>query len=1282
MVLTAEPLHEAAACGDLDGVRALMAAAGDDPATRQQRRLDGATALHVAAAGGHAAIAAFLVGAGWRLGAVTDEGATPLHVAAACGHGPALAAMLTAAFAHVRAVVDRVTAGVASGTAAATATATAAATDAAKPDPLLGDDEELRRAVAAEDPDSRTWLRVALSAGHGDAAVAGALALPPSSESGAAAAVLAAPPVGVDAEWWLTDALGSGSASSVAVLSQLGGLLSDEQLLALASRPGPHGPTPQAAWVRLSLQNSSAAPALAALLPRLPRCVLQRLFDFDGCGLPPGLVSVQPHPAAQLVASVAATGAASAAWLAAELVILCLHTLSADSVDAALSSLLVLLPHLPAAELIAMRKPRCLACPPSASLLQLALLGHQLAPPEVQGPRDSGTDIRAARLLLRHVEQHWGQAEAAGGERVHSEAQPLPTACGAGVAEAAWAGAELAASRGHVTAASVPAPTELPCGMRPGAAAALRQHLDAPSPDEIGTLLSRLPYRPGSMAALVAEGYPVPVDLLVRQVQVMQRQLADHNFMLRNPWRSVGALDADNALLDGMAALPLAALVPAPAPGTVTDASVVPAVLGWRVCALSHQVLPVRAGLAQHVRRQVESAAGIAVYRSLCVNVASICPSDADFVAVWYAIEPIGATARRLMSEASATALLLELAPWDTGKTAWGNALAFYAAAHAYPGALAAALPAMTDAAVCMAAHTAIHGCPHAPCAQEGGVLMDLPNSAQTTATEAMRCTGDAQPVWGEVPHLVRPALLTLLRHPAAAAAAPAQLATCFHMRARHVLCSLGREFADLQRKALSIYLSPDICSAERVHSSRRNPPRIEAPTWRCLAAACLVEGAAYTRDYQGGDLDMALFVMDPVRRPPLLLPRYVEYEVNGHALAAAEPGAVGGSGRPVPTVTPTLPLLLGEWMAVKLAAGELKASFTTLMRARDYHCPASVRPRYGTTAGVPTAAARSAAANDDTCALGRHTAAVLHCCGPSAYSLARCGLAHRHPYLEPLALQLAAAADAVDERDAAFSASVGWPLFRPPHADSEVTRHSLDATVGRAALWRLLDNAGVDLGVVSGQPFRRRDYVHWPRLGWGGWSDWSSCSPSARLWHRALADCFEAGVGSLLLAASSVLMREIARCICRHAPAQLSDEQADERQWPPPPRPGLVGAAAADAFAAAAAAAAAYFDLATRDCAAPGPTPGLPRAERKAAVREARERAAALTPAEKAAARRARKEAGLPWMRRRLRLMRQRFPSKWRIDAYSRRHHLRPGCRLTHRPALLVGRARCSPGC
>jgi hypothetical protein len=133
MVHAAEPLHEAAACGDLNGVRALVAAAGDDPAMRHQRRLDGATALHVAAAGGHAAIAAFLIGAGWRLGAVTDEGTTPLHVAAACGHGPALAAMLTAALTRVRAVVEGVTAGVASETAAATATATAAATDAAKP---------------------------------------------------------------------------------------------------------------------------------------------------------------------------------------------------------------------------------------------------------------------------------------------------------------------------------------------------------------------------------------------------------------------------------------------------------------------------------------------------------------------------------------------------------------------------------------------------------------------------------------------------------------------------------------------------------------------------------------------------------------------------------------------------------------------------------------------------------------------------------------------------------------------------------------------------------------------------------------------------------------------------------------------------------------------------------------------------------------------------------------------------------------------------------------------
>jgi hypothetical protein len=726
------------------------------------------------------------------------------------------------------------------------------------------------------------------------------------------------------------------------------------------------------------------------------------------------------------------------------------------------------------------------------------------------------------------------------------------------------------------------------------------------------------------MAALVAEGYPVPVDLLVQLVHVMQCQLTVRDFVQRSPWRPAGAPDADEGLLNGMAALPLAALLPVPAPGTVTDASVVPLVRGWRVCALSHQALSLRAVPAQRAQLQVESAAGITMFRDLCANAASITPHDAEFIAVWHAIEPIAAAARRLMSEAGATALLLELAPWDTGKTAWGSALAFFAAAHAFPGALAAALPAMTDAAACLAAHTAIHGSPHLPCAQEGGVLMDLPKSAQANGSEVKRCTGDAQPVWGEVPHLVRPALVTLLRHPAAAAAAPAQLATCCHMRARHVLCSLGREHADLQRKALSSYFSPDLCSPARVFSGKRNPPRIEAPTWRCLAAACLVEGAAYTRDHQGGDLDMALFVMDPLRRPPLLLPVYVDYEVKVHA--AAQPGAGGSSGPLVRPVTSTLPLLLGEWMAVKLAAGELTAYPTPPLRAHDYHCPASMSP-HCSTAGAPTAADRSAA-NDGTGARGRHTAAVLHCCWPSTLSVARCGLVHRHPTFEPLALQLAAAADAVDERDEAFSASVGWPQFRPPHADLEVTRHSLDTTLGHAALWRLLDSAGVDLGVVSGQPFRYSDSISWPRLGWGGRSDWNSCSPSARLWHRALADCFEAGVGSLLLAASSVLMREIARCIGRHAPALLSEEQAEEPAWPPPPQPGLVGAAAADAFAAAAAAAAACFDLATRHHTAPGPPPGLPRAERKAAVREALERAAALSPAEKAAARRARKEA------------------------------------------------------
>jgi hypothetical protein len=265
-------------------------------------------------------------------------------------------------------------------------------------------------------------------------------------------------------------------------------------------------------------------------------------------------------------------------------------------------------------------------------------------------------------------------------------------------------------------------------------------------------------------------------------------------------------------------------------------------------------------------------------------------------------------------------------------------------------------------------------------------------------------------------------------------------------------------------------------------------------------------------------------------------------------------------------------------------------------------------------------AAAGTGASKGDTLP-GRHAAAVAHCCGPAAPPTGRCGLARRHPYLAPLAFELAAAADAVDERDEAFGASVSWPPFRPPHADSAAARYKLDETLCRAALWRELDGAGVDLGVLSGQPFRSRGVVCWPRLGRGGPSDRTGCGISARLWHAALADCFEAGQSSLQMAAGSVLMREIARCIHRHAPPRPLAEGDLEPAWPPPLQPSLLGRdmSAADAFAVAANAAVAHFDLATRRYGAPRPPPGLPRAERKAAVREAMERAAALTPAEKA---------------------------------------------------------------
>jgi hypothetical protein len=59
------------------------------------------------------------------------------------------------------------------------------------------------------------------------------------------------------------------------------------------------------------------------------------------------------------------------------------------------------------------------------------------------------------------------------------------------------------------------------------------------------------------MAALVAAGYPVSLDLLAQLAQELR--LGANRFPTAQPsrWRPVGASDADEALLDGMAAVSL-----------------------------------------------------------------------------------------------------------------------------------------------------------------------------------------------------------------------------------------------------------------------------------------------------------------------------------------------------------------------------------------------------------------------------------------------------------------------------------------------------------------------------------------------------------------------------------------------------------------------------------------------------------------------------------------------------------------------------------------------------
>jgi hypothetical protein len=315
----------------------------------------------------------------------------------------------------------------------------------------------------------------------------------------------------------------------------------------------------------------------------------------------------------------------------------------------------------------------------------------------------------------------------------------------------------------------------------------------------------------------------------------------------------------------------------------------------------------------------------------------------------------------------------------------------------------------------------------------------------------------------------------------------------------------------------------------------------------------------------------------------------------------------------------------------VKLAACDVAAHALPLpgLRACNDVTASSQRARdvVGYVAGGMATSAATNIARTGGRASHRHAAAVLHCCGPSTSSTARCGLVHRHPRLGPLALELADAADAVDARDEAFGDRVGWPPFFPPQANTDAVRQSLDETLGCAVLWRVLDCAGVDLGVLSGEPFTRQGSVCWPRLGCGGGSDWTGCAPSARLWHTALANCFGAAYSPLRLAAGSVLMREIARCINRHAPPRPPAEEDLEPAWPPLPQPSLIGAGASavSALAAATTAAAAYQAVASNKSKVPGAPPGYSRAEWNAATKEAVKAEDALPPAERQSARSAR---------------------------------------------------------
>ena len=90
-------LHYAAARGDADMAKTLLAAGGDAALkVAAQRNARDQTVCHVAAYSGSAEVLGFLLAAGAAPDAIDAAGATPLHLAAAGGHGHACHALLEA----------------------------------------------------------------------------------------------------------------------------------------------------------------------------------------------------------------------------------------------------------------------------------------------------------------------------------------------------------------------------------------------------------------------------------------------------------------------------------------------------------------------------------------------------------------------------------------------------------------------------------------------------------------------------------------------------------------------------------------------------------------------------------------------------------------------------------------------------------------------------------------------------------------------------------------------------------------------------------------------------------------------------------------------------------------------------------------------------------------------------------------------------------------------------------------------------------------------------------